>query len=470
MEATLPQAVELEPMSVVTSGQGEYIVEREIGQGGFGSVYHVRSERGDFALKLTKMWKFTPNERIEYAKRFRQEYEYACLIPGENIVRPYDYDTYLGNPFIVMDYCPNGSLRKRIGEQIEAVELKRIACGILKGLRNMHCEGIIHRDLKPENILFDQENRPKLADFGISASIKSRMTRRNVLGQVKEVFASGVYSPPEQLDYARAFKVMGSTNDTYAFGVLMFETITGGKLPFGNFEDFQADIKGYEGKKRTGNWKREFLADASPEPVWNEIIERCLQFNPEERFQQVDEIIALLSTDNNSAAIKNQENNSGAIMLQVMNGDEIGRFYSLSNLILFSQPDWKLQYNVFANWLNDNFDNDTSWTKENLCVLTIGWYDKEDPFANSIGIAEHFTNYVSGAHATLVHNSQTNKWYLFDGQPVQSMPGILRLPIQIKLSTNGTFINSASLQKGLKELKVNDIISLGDTTLKVVGL
>ncbi|GAA4438813.1 hypothetical protein GCM10023188_34630 [Pontibacter saemangeumensis] len=470
MEVVSPQAIELSPMSVVTSANEEYIVEKEVGQGGFGSVYHVRSQGNDFALKLTKMWKFSPNERIEYAKRFRQEYEYARLIPGENIVRPYDYDVYQGNPYIVMDYCPNGSLRKRMGQQWEVLGLKQLAKGILKGLRNMHREGIIHRDLKPENVLFDEHNIPKLADFGISASIRSRMTRRNIMGQVKEVFASGVYSPPEQLDYTRAFKVMGNTNDVYAFGAVMYETITGGGLPFGTFEEFQADIKAYEAKKKKGEWNKELLAASAPEPIWNTIIDRCLQFAPDDRYQQADDILALLRTENDSAAITNEvDTTTETFLLHIMNGDEIGRVYNLNNLVAYNQPDWKLQYNVFANWLNDNLKSDVWWNKNNLKVLTVGWFNKEEPFANSIGIAEHFTNYISRYHATLLYHAEAKKWFILDGQPVQMYDGCIKLPIQRNCSTNGTFVNSAHLQKALKQLQYNDIITVGDTTLKLIN-
>jgi serine/threonine protein kinase len=263
---------------------------------------------------------------------------------------------------------------------------------------------------------------------------------------------------------------MGSTNDTYAFGVLMYETITGGILPFGNFEEFQADIQAYETKKKAGKWNKKILQAASPEPIWNEIIERCLQFNPEDRYQQADDILELLGHDNNSAAIYNHDVDSDTMMLRVMNGDEIGRVYHLNNLTDYSQPDWKLQYNIFANWLNDTFECEIRWTKENLKVLTIGWLDKENPFLNGISIAEHFTHYISSVHATLVYNTQENKWFIFDGQPVQSMPGILKLPIQRKLSTNGTYLNSSHLLSAMKPLQCNDIITIGDTTLKVVGV
>ncbi len=469
IETTL-QAIDLGPNTVLTTNQQAYTIQKELGQGGFGSVYHVHSQQGEFALKLTKMWQFPPTERIEYAKRFKQEYEYAKSIPGDNIVKSYDYHVHLGNPFIIMDYCGNGSLRQYIGRTLPKTELVQMAAGILQGLGSMHGEGIIHRDLKPENILFGKNNTPKLADFGISASIRNRMTRRNMLGHVKEVFASGVYSPPEQLDPSKAYNVMGNTNDIYAFGALMYELITEGAMPFGSFEEFQADIRGYEDKKKKGNWNRALLAKKGNDPVWETIIEKCLQYKPEDRYQQVHEIIALLPKEaatRPTHIITNAPSFITNWQLKVMNGEEIGRTYYLSNLSRFAEPTW-INHAALSEWLNTYKPSEVKWQATTLKMLTIGWFNEEEPFANSMGIAEHFTHYISRHHASLLVDNSTNQWYIADGQPVHS-PHAMVLPVKWKPSTNGTLVNSKPLTNALQPLYLNDIITIGDTTFKVIG-
>jgi len=289
-----PQRVNIASGNIIHSSNKSYRIEKKIGEGGFGVVCKVKRGDIDFALKLTKMWEFMPNERLEYAKRFRQEYEYSKGLDSEFIVQSYDFGLLKGNPYMTMDYCENGSLRDLFDPRPASPEIDRIASGILKGLASLHDQGIIHRDIKPENILFDSQNRPKLADFGISASVKNRHTKANIMGHAKAVFATCVYSPPEQMDHTRAMKVMGNTNDIYAFGATMYEWITGGYFPYGTYEDFTKDMQGFEAKRKKNNWNRQLLEQYTPSKKWVEIIDRCLKYNPQNRFQHCSEIISLI--------------------------------------------------------------------------------------------------------------------------------------------------------------------------------
>ncbi len=432
--ATL-ESVELKAGDAITSSKDRYFIERDLGEGGFGSVYLVRGSNDSYALKLTKLFTFLPDERVEYAKRFRQEYEYGSRLKSNYVVKSYDFDVYKGNPFLVMDVCPNGSLRDYIERDLNAEELDRVAHGILLGLNDLHSEGIIHRDIKPENVLFDRQNRPRLADFGISASIKKRHTIANFLGHAKEVFATGCYSPPEQIDAKRAMKVMGPTNDIYAFGAMMYEVITYGELPFGSFDDFMKDIPAYEKKKKEENWNREALAKYSPSGKWNRIIEKCLKYKPEDRYTSVKDILSDLGysiIDSDETYTINERSNW---MLKVQNGEEIGRVYRISNL---------MQY-------------------KGRPTLTIGWYNEEEPFSNDIGITEYFTQYISAYHATLQYNPTTLHWEIKDGQfrTKDGIPGWYP-------STNGLFVNGKRIGKEGISLHPNDIVIIGDTTLKVL--
>lgn len=297
-----PEKVDIIPGYSFISEKGTYKVVKELGEGGFGSVYLVEGQGRKYALKITKMWNFLPQERQEYAKRFRQEFEHGSNIESEYVVRSYDFHHVGGNPYMVMDLCPGGSLRDKVGEALNPAEINRIAYGILKGLAALHGKGIIHRDIKPENILFNERGNPALADFGISASIKKRHTITNFRGHAKQVFATGTYSPPEQSDPTKAFKVMGNTNDIYAFGVVMYELLTKGQMPFGDFEAYLADMPGYENRKKQGQWNRSTLENSGADRKWVEVIEKCLRPEATERFQFADEIVKKmsLSTDRKS--------------------------------------------------------------------------------------------------------------------------------------------------------------------------
>jgi serine/threonine protein kinase len=430
-----PGVVNITQGSQVVSKTNSYQVEKELGEGGFGSVYLIRDARQQYAMKLTKMWTFMPHERLEYAKRFRQEFEYGSRINSRYLVKSHDFDTLEGNPFLVMDLCSGGNLRDLVGDRLPAEQLDAIAFGILTGLHDLHNEGIIHRDIKPENVLFDTSRTPKLADFGISASIKKRHTIANFMGHAKEVFATGTYSPPEQMDPRRAMKVMGPANDIFAFGAMMYELITCGSLPFGPFEDFIADMMAYEQRKMRENWDMATLKAHAPHPKWINIISRCIRFEPDNRYPTIADILGDLGYMPAATSETSIVRADSIWKLRIQNGEEIGREYHITNLIR-------------------NLGKQT---------LTIGWFNEEDPFTNDLGVSEHFTQYISGYHATLEYRPSDWHWLIRDGQLRQRDGAQGWYP-----STNGTLVNGRKLGIEGQLLRANDIISIGDTTLKVI--
>ncbi len=430
-----PSSIHIDRNTQIRSQKRTYSVQGELGEGGFGSVYRVDDGSGTYALKITKLWTFMPNERLEYAKRFRQEYEYGSSIKSNYIVQCYDFDTYEGNPFMVLELCEGGNLGDWIGKPVSDQKRDKLAYEILCGLHDLHSEGIIHRDIKPENILFGNDETPKLADFGISASVKKRHTVANFMGHAKEVFATGTYSPPEQIDPSKAMKVMGPTNDVYAFGAVMYELITQGHLPFGGFEEFMADMPSYELKKREEKWDRDTLNRFSNDKKWPSIISKCLRYNAEDRYQTVQEIIRDLGYDLQNLRDSVKVDANSVWSLRVQNGEEIGREYNLTNL-------------------SQNMQKDR---------LTIGWFNEDHPFTNDIGIAEYFTEYISNYHATLQFDSNTHHWSIKDGQfrTDKQPPGWYP-------STNGILVQGKEVGHQGVTLHPNDIIIIGDTTFKVI--
>lgn len=428
-----PEVINIEEGSVIQSSNKSYRVEKLLGEGGFGSVYKVHDGQKGYALKITKMWTFMPNERLEYAKRFKQEFEYGSKLQSRYLVKSHDYALANGNPFLVMDLCAGGSVRDLIGKTNSPQEIDQVAYSILCGLRDLHSEGIIHRDLKPENILFDDEKITKLSDFGISASIKKRHTVANFLGHAKEVFATGTYSPPEQIDPRLAMKVMGPGNDFFAFGALMYELITRGKFPFGDFDSFMENMQAYEKRKKTEDWDRNILHQSGADPKWTSIIERCLKAKPEDRYQSAEEIIAAIGFRPENIRRRIEVKPDSQWKLVVMNGEEIGRTYFISNLLgRKSEP-----------------------------TLGIGWFNEEDPFTNDIGVAENFTEYISNYHATMEYVDEQNRFRIKDGQfrTKNGIPGWYR-------STNGTLVNGKEVDDIGTLLEPEDIITIGDSTLK----
>jgi serine/threonine protein kinase len=311
---------------------------------------------------------------------------------------------------------------------------------VLQGLDASHQQGIIHRDLKPENILFGADGMAKIADYGIAADVKNRQTRRNWMGLVNEVFATVVYAPPEQTNQRKAFHVY-ETNDIFAFGVILFEMLTQGQFPFGSEEDFAKDMGvTYQQRKEAGDWNRKLLAKHAPDPKWVGMMEKCLHPDPKMRFQRAGDMLAALG-EVPLTPLKTREGNRkpGAWQLQVMSGDEIGRGYNLSNLLHYQHKK----------------------------LLALGWFDAGNPYVNDVGIVEQHTTFISSRHATLEMEDLgggVQQWYIRDGQFYEKNG-----QRGFHASTNGVLVNSQRVPPGAAErLQDGDIITVGDTTLKVI--
>ncbi len=410
---------------------GTYLIEKEIGEGGFGTVYKARKDDLEYAIKLNRIWELLPGDREEIKERIRQEFAISHSIQSSHIVHAYSIDEIHENPVIVMDYCPDGSLRNRIGDSYSEDKLCNIGIQILYGINTLHSFGIIHRDIKPENILFNKD-QVMLTDFGISANLKHRLTETDIRGHSLKVFATLSYSPPEQSQKSLAYKRTGPTTDIFSFGTIMYELITGGTLPFGNIREFQDDSKIIEEKKKSGDWDEKTFRKATDSNLWYNIIKKCLDPDPEKRYQTTDEIIELLVTNAEKLPAENQ-----SWIIQIIEGPEPGRVYNLTNL----------SKNLRKN------------------ILTIGRFVKEEPFINDIAIREESTNYISTHHGTFecIIIKGITKWFLRDGQWYMrdNNKGW-------HLSKNGIEVNSKKIDKNGILLNNNDMIKIGKTIFKIL--
>lgn len=415
---------------------GTLDIIEELGQGGFATVYKALYHGKEVALKIVKMWNIMPHDRKEYLFRLEQEFNISKKFNSPHVIKMQAYDQIKGNPYLIMELCPNGSLRDRIDKR-KVKDGEKVALAILKGLYALHQEGIIHRDIKPENILFGPNEEVKLVDFGISGTLRNRVTKPNIFGAVKEVFATVAYSPPEQTDPLKAFKSLAPALDIYAFGITMYEYFTAGSLPFGSFENFEKDLVKFNKIKNTNGWDKEKLVASLGNNQWVSIIEKCIKAKPADRFHSTKEILDLLDTNISSISPSFHKHNHKSYsnwILEIMQGDELGRKYYLNILAL-------------------NFQ-----TK----VLTLGWLDLEHPFANHIGVTEVYTNYISTHHATLTYDDLSGSWLIQDGQDLGDG--------KWKKSKNGVIHNGIPIGSEPSLLHVGDILSVGFTTMKVIAI
>jgi eukaryotic-like serine/threonine-protein kinase len=200
---------------------GRYKLEDLLGRGGMSEVYCAEDlELGRrVALKL-----LAPDADTA---RFEREARAVAALGHPNVMQLYDYGEDNGRPYMVLEYVPGGTLENRLaaanGKPLPDAESRTVSAGIAAGLAHAHSRGVIHRDLKPANVLFDEEGRPKLADFGIARMAAGEGT----LTEAGTVLGTAAYISPEQA----AGEPASAASDVYSFGVMLYRMLTG-RLPF----------------------------------------------------------------------------------------------------------------------------------------------------------------------------------------------------------------------------------------------
>lgn len=198
-----------------------YKILEPIGTGGSSQVYLAQDTAlgREVAVKV-----LDPHAAADGALRklFVKEARALAQLSHPNIVGVLDVGEVDGLPFIVMEYVPGSSLKQRI-ERTGALPLAdavRLTDGIANGLAFAHSRGIIHADLKPSNILLDQNDRPKICDFGIARTPMED-------SDSPQLFATALYVAPERVEGRPA----SVASDVYGLGLVLYEMLVG-KPPF----------------------------------------------------------------------------------------------------------------------------------------------------------------------------------------------------------------------------------------------
>jgi eukaryotic-like serine/threonine-protein kinase len=197
---------------------GRYRLDERLGVGGMAEVWAAEDvELGRrVALKLLAA--------DADPARFEREAHAVAALAHPNICQVYDYGDADGRPFMVLEYLGGGTLEDRLvpGEPYPDDETARIASELASGLAHAHTRGLVHRDLKPANVLFDDEGRPKIADFGIA-----RLSGAGTLTEAGTMLGTAAYISPEQAQGLAAT----AASDVYSFGVILYRLLSG-RLPF----------------------------------------------------------------------------------------------------------------------------------------------------------------------------------------------------------------------------------------------
>jgi serine/threonine-protein kinase len=210
-----------------------YVIQRKIGEGGFGAVFEGRQVATGRAVALKVLHPHNVSDSTVVA-RFRREAEACSKLRNSHTVILYDFDeTPDGILYLAMELVRGRSLQQlqRAEGPLSAVRVLNILHQVAEALGEAHEQGLVHRDMKPENVMVetrDGEDFAKVLDFGIAKIISGDAAKNApALTAFGQTVGTLEFMSPEQL---RGHALDGRS-DLYALGMMSYEMLTG-ELPF----------------------------------------------------------------------------------------------------------------------------------------------------------------------------------------------------------------------------------------------
>lgn len=202
---------------------GSYVVIREIGRGGMGTLYLAARADGYFEKQVAVKVLNRGGDSEELLRRFRAEREVLARLDHPNIARLIDAGTTDdGLPYFIMEYVEGVPITRFVDINNESVSRRLdLFLRVCAAVEAAHECSIVHRDLKSTNILVDRKGEPKLLDFGIAKVVGSKTNPLEITAFGHERL-SPVSASPEQV---RGEPVTIST-DIYALGIVLYEMLT----------------------------------------------------------------------------------------------------------------------------------------------------------------------------------------------------------------------------------------------------
>ncbi|HKO59038.1 MAG TPA: FHA domain-containing serine/threonine-protein kinase [Thermoanaerobaculia bacterium] len=216
---------------------GNYVIEREIGEGGMSHVYVGRTlTKGDILPEdyqvVLKVMSDELAGEVTARKRFVKEAQILSKLRHRYITRFYEFINDARNAVLVMEFVEGTPVDVLLTEKgaLPVNDAIAIAQCLLEALVYAHGKGIIHRDIKPANLIRENSGTVKVTDFGIAKIKEGAGTTPGATVLTKSGFLLGTphYMSPEQI---REPKDAGAKSDVYSSGVVLYEMLTG-QLPF----------------------------------------------------------------------------------------------------------------------------------------------------------------------------------------------------------------------------------------------
>jgi serine/threonine protein kinase len=273
-------------MSMIGKALGSFDITSQLGKGGMGEVYQAKDRKlgRDVAIKVLPEEFARDADRVA---RFQREAKLLASLNHPNIAAIHGLEESGGTNFLVLELVEGETLADKVKRgPIPVEEALKLSFQIAEALEAAHEKGVIHRDLKPANIKITPDGKVKVLDFGLakafagdqSVNLSSPPTLSQTATQQGVILGTAAYMSPEQ---AKG-KIVDRRADIWAFGVVLFEILTGRQLFTGEtVSETLASVLKVEPE-----WKR---LPANLHPRIRLLLERCLEKEPRDRYGAISD-------------------------------------------------------------------------------------------------------------------------------------------------------------------------------------
>jgi pimeloyl-ACP methyl ester carboxylesterase len=263
-----------------------YPIVEKIGEGGMGEVYRARDTKlgREVALKILPERFAADSSRLA---RFQREARAVAKLNHPGIVTLFSLEEHEGTHFLTLELIEGVTLGVSLpGGGMPLEPLLDIGIPLADALAFAHKQGVVHRDLKLSNVIKDDTGRVRILDFGVSvllmpaAEVLDKAATVDDLTSEGSILGTVAVMAPEQL----RGRPPDSRMDLFAFGVLLYQLATG-TTPFRG-ESTPAIVSSILRDDPPS------LAEARPDlpPDLQRIVRRCLEKDPERRFQTAQDV------------------------------------------------------------------------------------------------------------------------------------------------------------------------------------